>query len=137
MSAIACPRPDQDRLEFVSSCLEAGKHLAGQQVVLAHGQWLGPEDTRKLLAMRRTGAVKANAGGAFVDVLAAKMGTSIDQSRKLQKRTCQSMPQRFEVLTKREERPRTLSEEHHEFKKLKLGPRKKLKLSKSETAQTL
>ena len=45
----------------------------------------GPEETRRLMDMRRTGAVEANAGGASVAFLAAKIGISVDQNRKLQK----------------------------------------------------
>ena len=45
----------------------------------------GPEETRKLMDMRRTGAVEANAGNASVEFLAAEMGNSIDQNRRLQK----------------------------------------------------
>jgi hypothetical protein len=48
------------------------------------------------MEMRPTGAVKANSGGASVKFLAAKIGNSIDQNRKLQKRECQSTRQRFE-----------------------------------------
>jgi len=45
----------------------------------------GKEEKRRLMDMRRTGAVEANAGGASVEFLAAKMGNSIDQNKTLQK----------------------------------------------------
>ena len=45
----------------------------------------GKGETRTLMDMRRTSAVEANAGGASVESIAAKMANSIDQNRKLQK----------------------------------------------------
>lgn len=42
-----------------------------------------PNDTRKLLDIRRTGAVEALAGEADPAAMAAKMGNSIDQNRQL------------------------------------------------------
>lgn len=35
--------------------------------------------------MRRSGAVEANAGGASVEAISAKMGNSIDENKALQK----------------------------------------------------
>lgn len=45
----------------------------------------GKEEKRRLMDMRRTGAVEATAGGASVETLSAKMGNSIDQNKTLQK----------------------------------------------------
>lgn len=45
----------------------------------------GPEEKRRLMDMRRSGAVEANAGGAQVEAIAAKMGNSIDENKALQK----------------------------------------------------
>ena len=44
-----------------------------------------PYDNRKLLDIRRTGAVEALAGGADPGAMAAKMGNSIDHNKALQK----------------------------------------------------
>lgn len=82
----------------------------------------GPEETRRLMDMCRTGAVEANAGGASVEFLAAKMENSIDQNRKLQKTY---MPVNAAAIRAADEARKKgrklLSEEHNEFKKLKLG----------------
>lgn len=82
----------------------------------------GQDETRRLMDMRRTGAVEANAGGASVEFLAAKMGNSIDQNRKLQKTY---MPVNAAAIRAADEARKKgrklLSEEHNEFKKLKLG----------------
>ncbi|MBS9720215.1 hypothetical protein JYU29_05875 [Tianweitania sp. BSSL-BM11] len=45
----------------------------------------GPEEKRRFMDMRRSGAVEANAGGANVESIAAKMGNSIDENKALQK----------------------------------------------------
>lgn len=45
----------------------------------------GQGEKRRLMDMRRSGAVEANAGGAAVESIAAKMGNSIDESKFLQK----------------------------------------------------
>ena len=45
---------------------------------------LFPGDTRKLMDMRRSGAVEAQAGEVQAETLSAKMGNSIAQSQKLQ-----------------------------------------------------
>lgn len=85
----------------------------------------GEEETRRLMDMRRTGAVEANAGGASVEFLAAKMGNSIDQNRKLQKTY---MPVNAAAIRAADEARKKgrklLSEEHNEFKKLKLDTTK-------------
>lgn len=82
----------------------------------------GPDETRRLMDMRRTGAVEANAGGASVESMAAKMGNSIDQNRKLQKTY---MPVNAAAVRAADEARKKgrklLGEEHNEFKKLKLG----------------
>ena len=43
-----------------------------------------PGDTRKMMDMRRSGAVEAVAGKVNPSAMAAKMGNSIDQSKRLQ-----------------------------------------------------
>lgn len=45
----------------------------------------GKDERRRLMDMRRSGAVEANAGGASVESMAAKMGNSIDQNKTLQR----------------------------------------------------
>lgn len=45
----------------------------------------GPEETRRLMDMRRSGSVEAVAGQVDAGALAAKMGNTIDESRELQK----------------------------------------------------
>ncbi len=75
--------------------------------------------------MRRTGAVEANAGGASVEAIAAKMANSIDQNRKLQKTY---MPVNIAAVRAADEARkvgrRRLASEQNEFKKLKLGGEK-------------
>lgn len=81
----------------------------------------GSDEKRRLMDMRRTGAVEANAGGASVEAIAAKMGNSIDQNRKLQKTY---MPVNIAAVRAADEARRIgrnrLGEEHNEFRKLKL-----------------
>ncbi len=45
----------------------------------------GEDESRKLMDMRRTGSVEANAGGASVEAISAKLGNSIDQNKALQR----------------------------------------------------
>ncbi|MER9314081.1 hypothetical protein NKI31_01010 [Mesorhizobium sp. M0659] len=45
----------------------------------------GTSEKRRLMDMRRSGAVEANAGGASVEAISAKMGNSIDGNKALQK----------------------------------------------------
>jgi len=45
----------------------------------------GKSEKRSLMDMHRSGAVEANAGGAAVETIAAKMANSIDKSKALQK----------------------------------------------------
>lgn len=45
----------------------------------------GAGEKRRLMDMRRSGAVEANAGGASVEAISAKMGNSIDENKALQK----------------------------------------------------
>ncbi|WP_163269683.1 hypothetical protein [Chelativorans alearense] len=81
----------------------------------------GTTEKRRLMDMRRTGAVEANAGGAPVEAIAAKMGNSIDQNKTLQKTY---MPVNPAAVRAAEEARRIgrkkLSSEQNEFKKLKL-----------------
>lgn len=49
---------------------------------IRHAVW--PDDRRKLMDMRRSGAVEAAAGGVDPNALAAKMANTINSSRKLQ-----------------------------------------------------
>lgn len=81
----------------------------------------GKDEKRRLMDMRRTGAVEANAGGASVESLSAKMGNSIDQNKTLQKTY---MPVNLVAVrtadAARKEGRRKLSSEQNAFKKLKL-----------------
>ena len=81
----------------------------------------GPDERRRLMDMRRTGAVEANAGGASVESIAAKMGNSIDDNRKLQKTY---MPVNFAAVRQADEARKIgrqkLASEQNMFKKLKL-----------------
>ena len=85
----------------------------------------GSGETRRLMDMRRTGSVEASAGGASVEAMAAKMGNSIDENRKLQK---DYMPVNAAAIRTvdeaRKKGRKILAEEHNQFKKLKLGERK-------------
>lgn len=71
--------------------------------------------------MRRTGAVEANAGGASVESIAAKMGNSIDQNKTLQKTY---MPVNTVAARAADDARkigrRNLTSEQNEVKKLKL-----------------
>jgi hypothetical protein len=85
----------------------------------------GQAEKRRLMDMRRTGAVEANAGGASVEAIAAKMANSIDQNRKLQKTY---MPVNVAAVRAADEARkvgrRRRASEQNEFKKLKLGGEK-------------
>jgi hypothetical protein len=82
----------------------------------------GPGETRKLMDMRRTGAVEANAGGASVEFMAAKMGTFIDQNRKLHKIYMPINAAAGRAVDEARKKWRKLaSKENNEFKKLKLS----------------
>jgi len=72
-----------------------------------------------------TGAVEDNAGGASVEIMAAKMGNSIDVNRKLQKiyMPVNAAAVREADLARRIGRGK-LALEQNEFKKLKLSQRK-------------
>ena len=93
----------------------------------------GKDEKRRLMDMRRTSAVEANAGGASVESIAAKMGNSIDQNRKLQQAY---MPVNVAAVRAADEARKKgrqlLAAEHNEFKKLKLGELGKLKLSRGD-----
>lgn len=82
----------------------------------------GPKERRRLMDMRRTGAVEANAGGASVEAIAAKMGNSIDQNKTLQKTY---MPVNLAAVRSADESRkigrRRLGSEQNGFKKLKLA----------------
>ena len=82
----------------------------------------GQDEKCRLMDMRRTGTVEANAGGASVEAIAAKMANSIDQNRKLQKTY---MPVNIAAVRAADEARkvgrRRLASEQNEFKKLKLG----------------
>lgn len=81
----------------------------------------GPQEKRKFMNMRRTGAVEANAGGASVEFIAAKMGNSIDENRNLQKAYLPVNAAAVRATNEaRKKGRRLLGEEHNEFKKLKL-----------------
>ncbi|MCK1313724.1 hypothetical protein [Bradyrhizobium sp. 23] len=82
----------------------------------------GKGEMRRLMDMRRTGAVEANAGGAPVEAIAAKMANSIDQNRKLQKTY---MPVNIAAVRAADEARkigrRLLGSEQNKLRKLKLG----------------
>ena len=82
----------------------------------------GPGEKRRLMDMRRAGAVEANAGGASVEAIAAKMGNSIDHNKTLQKTY---MPVNLAAVRSADESRRIgrrrLGSEQNVFKKLKLA----------------
>ncbi|MER9282029.1 hypothetical protein [Mesorhizobium sp. M0522] len=82
----------------------------------------GKGEKRKLMDMRRSGAVEANAGGASVETIAAKMGNSIDENKTLQRTY---MPVNLAAVRSADEHRRQgrklLGQERNEYKKLKLG----------------
>jgi hypothetical protein len=84
----------------------------------------GPDEKRRLMDMRRSGAVEANAGGAAVEAIAAKMGNSIDESKQLQKTY---MPVNLAAVRAADESRRKgrklLGSEQNQYRKLKLGPK--------------
>ncbi|TIS58161.1 MAG: hypothetical protein E5W93_12300 [Mesorhizobium sp.] len=85
----------------------------------------GDGEKRRLMDMRRSGAVEANAGGASVEAISAKMGNSIDENKALQRTY---MPVNLVAVRSADEHRRKgrklLSLEQNEFKKLKLGGEK-------------
>jgi hypothetical protein len=90
----------------------------------------GPDEKRRMMDLRRSGAVEANAGGGSVEAIAAKMGNSIDENKALQKTY---MPVNLAAVRAADEARRKgrqlLGEERNEYKKLKLPSGEKLKLS--------
>lgn len=82
----------------------------------------GVGEKRRLMDMRRSGAVEANAGGASVEALAAKMANSIDQNKTLQRTY---MPVNLAAVRSVDEARRIgrgkLAEEQNGVRKLKLG----------------
>lgn len=89
----------------------------------------GSDEKRRMMDLRRSGAVEANAGGGSVEAIAAKMGNSIDESKALQKTY---MPVNLPAVRAADEARRKgrqrLGEERNEYKKLKLPSGGKLKL---------
>lgn len=81
----------------------------------------GRTEKRRLMDMRRTGAVEANAGGASVEAMSAKMGNGIDQNRTLQRTY---MPVNMAAVRTADEARligrKKLESGQNEFKKLKL-----------------
>jgi len=81
----------------------------------------GEEESRKLMDVRRTGSVEANAGGASVEAISAKLGNSIDQNKALQR---VYMPVNLAVVRAADESRkagrRELAAGQNEVKKLKL-----------------
>jgi hypothetical protein len=85
----------------------------------------GATEKRKLMDIRRTGAVEANAGGASVESIAAKLGNSIDQNKTLQKTYMPVNPAAVRAAdASRRIGRRNLASEQNEFRKLKLVPNK-------------
>jgi hypothetical protein len=95
----------------------------------------GPDEKRRMMDLRRSGAVEANAGGGSVEAIAAKMGNSIDESRALQKTY---MPVNLAAVRAADEARRKgrqrLGEERNGYKKLKLASGEKLKPAKGRRA---
>ncbi|CAN7706485.1 hypothetical protein [Mesorhizobium sp. LjNodule214] len=85
----------------------------------------GAGEKRRLMDMRRSGAVEANAGGASVEAISAKMGNSIDDNKALQRTY---MPVNLAAVRSADASRRTgrklLCQEQNEYKKLKLGGEK-------------
>lgn len=85
----------------------------------------GEAEKRQLMDMRRSGAVEANAGGASVEAISAKMGNSIDDNKALQKTY---MPVNLAAVRAadmaRLKGRHLLGQERNEYKKLKLGGEK-------------
>lgn len=122
--------------ETVSKALKvSGASAAETQSTLVQlGQALGSgrlqgDELRSMLenapvvaqAMRRTGSVEANAGGASVEAISAKLGNSIDRNKTLQK---VYMPVDVASVRAADESRKIgrqrLASEQNEFKKLKL-----------------
>jgi len=82
----------------------------------------GGTEKRRLMDMRRSGAVEANAGGASVEVIAAKMGNSIDQNKTLQRTY---MPVNLAAVRAADDARKVgrkrIGEEQNKVEKLKLG----------------
>ncbi|TPK18038.1 hypothetical protein [Mesorhizobium sp. B2-5-7] len=82
----------------------------------------GAGEKRRLMDMRRSGAVEANAGGASVEAISAKMGNSIDENKALQKTY---MPVNLAAVRSADASRRKgralLGQERNEYKKLKLS----------------
>ncbi|WP_202363123.1 hypothetical protein [Mesorhizobium sp. L-2-11] len=82
----------------------------------------GAGEKRRLMDMRRSGAVEANAGGASVEAISAKMGNSIDENKALQKTY---MPVNLAAVrsadASRRKGRKLLGQERNEYKKLKLS----------------
>lgn len=87
-------------------------------------QVFGKDEKRRLMDMRRSGAVEANAGGASVESISAKMGNSIDQNRKLQKTYMPvNIPAVREADEARKIGRKRLASEHNEFRSLRPSQR--------------
>ncbi|MER9455509.1 hypothetical protein [Mesorhizobium sp. M0478] len=82
----------------------------------------GTSEKRRLMDMRRSGAVEANAGGASVEAISAKMGNSIDGNKALQKTY---MPVNLAAVRSADASRRKgrtlLGLERNEYRKLKLS----------------
>lgn len=82
----------------------------------------GKDEKRRLMDLRRSGAVEANAGGGTVEAIAAKMGNSIDQNKSLQKTYMPvNLPAVRAADNARRKGRKLLAAEQIGFKKLKLG----------------
>ncbi|PSM20219.1 hypothetical protein [Nitratireductor sp. StC3] len=94
----------------------------------------GPDEKRRLMDMRRSGSVEANAGGGALEAISAKMGNSIDRSKRLQK---VYMPVNLAAVRAADEARRKgrrlLGMEQNKAKKLKLAAGKKLKPTRGGT----
>lgn len=85
----------------------------------------GSDEKRKLMDMRRSGAREANAGGAPLTAISAKLGNSLDRNKMLQRTY---MPNQLASVRAADEARKTgrrlLGEERNKPKKLKLGSEK-------------
>ncbi|WP_152979709.1 hypothetical protein [Mesorhizobium sp. 1M-11] len=72
----------------------------------------GPDEKRRLIDIRQSGAVEANASGGSVEAIAAKMGNSIDQN---------NLPAVRAADEARRKGRKLLGKEQNGYKKLKLA----------------
>jgi hypothetical protein len=85
----------------------------------------GPTETRKLLDMRRSGAVESLAGGASAEAISAKLANSLDKNKELQRTYLPVDPATIQTVDEARKRGRHLLRgEQKVDKKLKLADMK-------------